>query len=210
LLENIFIGLGILFAFLIGIVLGGVLITVLRGALMGRRARIADRKAIRIEAEARLEAKRIVDEAKQEIEKTKAAAENETRQRRAEMQRNENRLTQKIDSLDQKLETLERRDRNLNAREKETETIRTSVVEIRDKQLKKLEEISNLTTADAKKILLENVEAEMKQETARRIGSEATRNSRPMKRPRNLDRGHSAFSVRNRLGDHRISSTHSE
>jgi ribonuclease Y len=37
------------------------------------------------------------------------------------------------------------------------------------KQLKKLEEISQLSSADAKKILLENMEAEMKEETARRI-----------------------------------------
>ena len=124
---------------------------------------------MRVESEARVQAKAIVDEAKVEVEKVKAGAENEYRQRRAELQRNENRLSQKIDSLDRKLENLDHRDRQLNNREKEIETLRVNVTEIRDKQLKKLEEISQLSSADARKILLENMEAEMKEETARRI-----------------------------------------
>jgi ribonuclease Y len=168
-LDNLILGLGILAAFVIGIVLGGILIMIFRGALMGRRQRIAERKAFRIEAEARQAAKSIVDEAKQEAEKIRNTAENEYRQRRNELQRNENRLTQKIDSLDRKLENLEHRDRNLNNREKEIEQMRASVTELRDKQLKKLEEISQLSTADAKKLLLENMESELKEETARRI-----------------------------------------
>ena len=168
-LNTVILGIGVFAAFIIGIVLGGVLLMVFRGALMGRRQRIAERKAARIEAEARIAAKAILDEAKVETEKNKAAAEAEYRQRRSELQRQENRLSQKIDSLDHKLENLDHRDRNLNNREKEIEALRASVQEIREKQLKKLEEISNLTTADARKILLENVEAEMKEETGRRI-----------------------------------------
>ena len=136
---------------------------------MGRRYRLAERKALRIEADAKNQAKLIIDEAKVEIEKTRVASETEIRQRRTELQRNENRLTQKIDSLDHKLENLDNRDRTLNAREKEIETLRSGTNEIRDKQLKKLEEISQLSSSEAKKILLENMEAEMKQETARRI-----------------------------------------
>lgn len=167
--NTIILGIGILAAFVIGIVLGGVLLMVFRGALMGRRQRIAERKAARVEAEARLAAKNILEEAKQEAEKTRTAAETEYRQRRSELQRQENRLSQKIDSLDRKLENLDHRDRNLNSREKEIESARASVTEIRDKQLKKLEEISNLTTAEAKKILLENMESEIKEESARRI-----------------------------------------
>ena len=168
-ISTLFLGLGILGAFIIGIVLGGFLIWILRGAVMGRRRRIAERKAARIEAEGRNVAKGIIDEAKKEAEKVKTSADAEYRQRRSELQRQENRLTQKIDSLDHKLENLENRDRNLNNREKEIETLRTNIVEIRDKELKKLEEVSNMTSADAKKMLLENMEAEMKQETARRI-----------------------------------------
>jgi ribonuclease Y len=165
----IFWGLGFFFAFIIGVVLGGFVLWLLRGAVMGRRRRVAERKAAKIESDARIAAKGIVDEAKQESEKVKAAADNEYRQRRSELQRQENRLSQKIDSLDHKLENLDHRDRTLNNREKEIETLRANVTEIRDKQLKKLEEISQLSSSDAKKILLENMEAEMKEEMARRI-----------------------------------------
>jgi len=168
-LNTLFIGIGALAVFIIGTVLGGVLLWVFRGAIIGRRQRIAERKALRIESEAQSKAKGILEEAKLESEKVKGAAETEYRQRRSELQRQENRLTQKIDSLDHKLENLEHRDRNLNNREKEIETMRSSVLEVKDKQLKKLEEISNMTTADAKKILLENMEAELKEESGRRL-----------------------------------------
>ncbi len=163
------LGIGILAAFIIGIVLGALLLFFLRRVLIGRQMRIAERKAARTLAESRIEAKSIIDEAKQEAEKVKNVAESEYRQRRSELQRQENRLTQKIDSLDRKLENLEHRDRNLNNREKEIEAVRASVIEIKDKQLKKLEEVSQLSTSDAKQLLLENMEAEMKEETARRI-----------------------------------------
>jgi len=168
-LNTLFIGVGALAVFIIGIVLGAILLWIFRGAIIGRRQRIAERKAFRIESEAQSKAKVILEEAKQEAEKVKNAAETEYRQRRTELQRQENRLTQKIDSLDHKLENLEHRDRNLNNREKEIENIRASVQEIKDRQLKKLEEISNMTSADAKKMLLENMEIELKEETGRRL-----------------------------------------
>lgn len=168
-LNTLFLGVGALAVFIIGIVLGGILLWFFRGALIGRRQRIAERKALRIETEAQSKAKVITDEAKQEAEKVKSVAESEYRQRRSELQRQENRLTQKIDSLDHKLENLEHRDRNLNNREKEIESTRANVLEIKDKQLKKLEEISSMSTADAKKMLLENMEVELKEETGRRL-----------------------------------------
>lgn len=168
-ISTLLLGVGILAAFIIGIVAGAFGFFIFRGAVMGRRYRISERKAARVEAEARIEAKNIVEAAKVEAEKARVAAETEYRQRRSDLQRQENRLTQKIDSLDRKLENLDHRDRNLNNREKEIEAMRASVGEALDNQLKKLEEISQLSTTDAKKILLENMEVEMKEETSRRI-----------------------------------------
>jgi ribonuclease Y len=168
-LNNVTTGAVIAAVAVICVILGAFLYAIFRGALISRRQRISERKALRVETEARQQAKVIVDEAKVESEKVKVGAENEYRSRRAELQRNENRLTQKIDSLDRKLENLDHRDRTINAREKDIETLRANVAEIRDNQLKKLEEVSQLSSADARKILLENMEAEMKEETARRI-----------------------------------------
>jgi ribonuclease Y len=179
-----------------------------RGALLGRRARIAERKALRIEADAKSQAKAILDESKTEADKIKIAAENEYRQRRGEIQRQENRLTQKIDSLDRKLENLEGRDRNLNNREKEIDNLRASVNEIKQQQLKKLEEISQLTSADAKNILLEKMEAEMKEETARRIREWEFNLQQQAngKDPGDTLSGYSALGFRNRFRNHCIGS----
>jgi ribonucrease Y len=159
----------IIAVFIIGTILGLALYHFTRGGVVGRKILIAQRKAVRIESDAKTQAKTILDESKIEAEKIKTAADNEYRQRRGELQRQENRLSQKIDSLDRKMENLEHRDRNLNTREKELDTLRASINEVKDKQLKKLEEVSQLSTADAKNILLENMAAELKEETARRI-----------------------------------------
>ncbi|HSW57356.1 MAG TPA: ribonuclease Y, partial [Dehalococcoidales bacterium] len=163
------LGIVVLAVLIIGVVAGAFGFMLFRGALLGRRQRIAERKALRIETDARTQAKNILDEAKLESEKTKTAAENEYRQRRGELQRQENRMTQKIDSLDRKMENLEHRDHNLNQREKELDNLRASINEVKEKQLRKLEEISQLPTAEAKKILLDNMASELKDETARRI-----------------------------------------
>ncbi len=197
-MSTLIIGIGILAAFVIGIVAGAFGFFFFRGAVMGRRYRIAERKAARIEAEARIGAKQIVDEAKQESEKTKAIYESEYRQRKGEIQRQENRLSQKLDSLDRKLENLEHRDRQLNNREKEIDTIRNNITELRDKQIKKLEEISQMSTSDAKNILLENMKAELKEEAARRIREwELIFSNRLMKKLGNIIPGHPAFGIRN-------------
>jgi len=168
-MNTIVFGLGILFAFMIGIVLGGFATFLARRVLIGRQMRIAERRAARTIAEARVEAKNIVQEVKQEADKAKASAENETRQRRAELQRQENRLSQKSDLLERKLEGMENRERHLNNKEKEVESIRASIMEIKDKQLKQLELISSMSSDEAKKKLLEAMEGEMKEEASRRL-----------------------------------------
>jgi ribonuclease Y len=159
----------ILSVFIIGIVLGLGVYHFTRGGVVGRQLRIAQRKAARIETEARMLAKKATDDARQESERIKLAAEADLRQKRSDLQRQENRFTQKIDSIDRKMENLEHRDRNLNNREKEIEALRASVEEVKTKQLKQLEVIAQMSTSDAKKLLLQNMESEMKEETSRRI-----------------------------------------
>ncbi len=159
----------ILAIFVIGVVFGGLLTFLTRRVLIGRQMRIAERRAARTVAEARLEAKGIVQEAKQEVDKSRASTENEARQRRAELQRQENRTSQKSDSLDRKLEAVENRERNLNNKEKEVESVRAGILEIKGKQLKQLELISGMSSEDAKKMLLATMEGEIKEEAARRL-----------------------------------------
>lgn len=159
----------VFFAFIIGVVFGGMAVFLSRRVIIGRQMHIAERRAAKLVSEARLEAKDIVNEAKQEAQKARLAAEAEHKERRIETQRQENRLSQKLDTLERKLESVEQRERNLNNREKETESTRASLGEIKDKQLKQLELISGMSSAEAKQKLIEAMEAEMQEETARRL-----------------------------------------
>lgn len=155
--------------FVIGMISGGALVFFVRRMVINRQLRVAQRKASRVVAEATEQGKDIIREAKVEIEKSRAAAEAEARQRRGELQRQENRLSSKSETLDRKLEGVEQRERNLNNKEKSIETTRAELTEIKDKQLKQLEIVSGMSIEQARGILMEKVDGELRDEGARRI-----------------------------------------
>ncbi len=155
--------------FVIGIIAGGVVVFFARRMLINRQIRIAERKAARMIAEARLESKNVLSEAKQEAEKTKSVAEADYRERRSQLQNQENRLAQKTESLERKLEGLEHRERNLGNQEKKIESTRSQLEEVRNRQLRQLELISGMSSAEAKQTLLETMEVEIQEEASRRL-----------------------------------------
>jgi len=155
--------------FFIGVVLGGAVVFFFRRMVINRQLRTAQRKAARTVAEARLQSKEVLQEARDETEKTKSTAEAELRERRAELQRQENRLTSKTENVERKLEGLEQRERNLANKEKGIETIRADLTSVKDRQLKQLEAISGMSSAEAKEALLDRIEVEMQEETSRRL-----------------------------------------
>jgi len=159
----------IFFSFIIGVTFGGMAVLLWRRMVFNRQLRIAERRASRTIALAETEAKKVIDIAQDEGRKIKANAEGEYRERRAELQRQENRLTQKLETLERKLDTVEQRDRGLANREREIESTRHQLVELKDRQLKQLELISGMSSSEAKQNLLEVMEAELHQETSRRL-----------------------------------------
>ncbi len=166
---DVIVIVAIFFAFVIGVVFGGMAAFIFRRVMFSRQMRIAERKAARLLGEARDEARALVAEAQQEAKKARTVVDAEYRERRSELARQENRLTQKIEALDRKLETVEQRERGLASKEREAESIRSQLAELRDKQLKQLELISGLSSAEAKQELLGAMESEMQQETSRRL-----------------------------------------
>jgi len=155
--------------FIIGIIAGAIAVFFSRQMIINRQLRVAQRKAARIIVEANNESKRVLHEAREEVDKIKSAAEAGHRERRYELQRLENRLSQKTESLEHKLESAEHRERNLTSKEKEIESIRAHLEEVKGKQLKQLELISGMSTAEAKQTLIEKMEAEMGEEASRRL-----------------------------------------
>ncbi len=161
--------LAIFFAFLIGVIFGGMAAFLSRRIVFNRQIRIAERKAARMLVEARKEAKGVIQEAQNEVRDTRTAADSEYRERRTELQRQENRLSQKTENLDRKLESVEQRERSLNSKEKEIENTRGQLGELKDRQLKQLELISGMSSTEARQNLLDAMEVELQQESSRRI-----------------------------------------
>jgi ribonuclease Y len=161
--------IALFFSFIIGLIFGGAAAFLSRRLMFNRQLRLAERKAARMVAEARNESKSILQEAQEEAKRSKTTADAEYRERRSELQRQENRLSQKQETLDRKIEGVEQRERNLTSKEKETETIRSQLGELKDKQLKQLELISGMSSTEAKQSLLDAMEVEMQQEASRRL-----------------------------------------
>jgi len=166
---DVIVVLSIFFAFVIGVVFGGMAAFISRRFMFNRQIRIAERKAARMMAEARNEAKAVLQDAQGEAKRAKATGETEYRERRSELQRQEGRLGQKAETLERKLEGVEQRERNLATKEKEVDSTRTHLGELKGRQLKQLELISGMSSAEARETLLETMEVEIQQETSRRL-----------------------------------------
>ena len=159
----------IFFSFVIGVVFGGMAILLSRGMMANRQIRIAQRRAAKIVAEARVEAKDALHEARKEGDKVKSTTDTEYRERRSELQRQENRLAQKEATLEHKLEDALQQERDLAGKKKEAESIRASLEELKEKQVKQLELTSDMSSDEAKQTLFEKMESEMQVEAARRL-----------------------------------------
>jgi len=156
-------------SFIIGLVLGAAIVFFFRRMAINRQLRAAQRKAARTLSEARVQAGELTNKAREEADGTKSSAEAEYRERRSEVQRQENRLQSKTESLDRKLEGVTQRERGLANKEKALETARGQLEEAKSKEIKQLELISGMSSAEAKDALLERIEVEMEEEASRRL-----------------------------------------
>ena len=103
-------------------------------------------------------------EAKEEIHKWRTDAENEQKERRKEVQNYERRVLHKEQSIERKQQNLETKESTLNEKLKAVQTKEEEVEEIKVKQLEKLEDISGVTSEQAKEIILTNAEREVRHE----------------------------------------------
>jgi len=152
-----------------GFALGGVVAFLVRRALTTRRIRAAERETESLLDDARTKHKETLLEAKEEAIKIKSQAEAEGRERRAELHRQERRISQKEENLDRKAEALERREHGIAAKEKEAESLRTHLQDLKQKQIQQLELISGMSSAEAKELLIKAVEDEVREDVSRRI-----------------------------------------
>lgn len=116
--------------------------------------------------EAKSEKKEILLEAKEESLKIKNKTDKEIKERREELQSLENRLNKKEDNLEKRITNLEKREDNLLTKTEEFEKKEKEVNAKNEKIIQELEKVSGYTSDEAKQQLLNNLEAEIEQESA--------------------------------------------
>jgi len=115
-------------------------------------------KAAKVELDARDKALKITQ-----------AAENELTQRRNELNREVERLDRRRTELDGRVERLEQREQTLNKRQSVIDRRANEVEKVHEQQMEKLQEIAEMTPEDARKILLDEVEKDSRNDMARII-----------------------------------------
>ncbi|MFA5399429.1 MAG: ribonuclease Y [Dehalococcoidia bacterium] len=140
-----------------------------RQLLANQQIRNAQNEAKKLLESAQAKYEQLILDAKEEAVKVRAAAEADSRERRYELQRLERRSSQREERLERKLEALERRERSLIGREKEIDTVREQVEEVKTRQLQRLEAISGMSSDEAKQQLLNAVESEIQEDASRRV-----------------------------------------
>ena len=108
----------------------------------------------------------ILLEAKEEAMKTKNEMDREVKERRSEVQRQEKRLIQKEEALDRKNESLEKKENQVTKRLEDLEKKNKEISKIHEAQLAELEKVSGMTSDQAKTVLLQSVEGDVKHEMA--------------------------------------------
>jgi len=110
--------------------------------------------------------KEAIVEAKEEIHKLRTELDREIKERRAELQRLERRLMQKEENLDRKIDSLEKKEDILSRKETELDKSQDKINDLYTQQLAELERLSGLTSDDARNILMDRVQEEVKHEMA--------------------------------------------
>jgi len=101
---------------------------------------------------------KVIDDAKQEAE-----------DHRKELRHLQERLENRESRFDQKLMSLEEKQQKLLEKANHLETAKREILKIKESQMEKLEKIASLTQEEAKTVLLNNTEREIKDELVQRI-----------------------------------------
>jgi ribonuclease Y len=159
----------IIVAAVVGMALGGAFAIQAWRMVVGRRIRATQSEVEALQTEAQTKSKEMLFEAKEEGLKIKTQAESEIRERRAELQQHDKRISQKEENLDKKMDTLEKREQGIIAKENEAVSLNTQLLELKQKQIQRLELISGISSAEAKELLIKAVEDEVSEDVSRRL-----------------------------------------
>jgi len=150
-------------------------------SLFTRNAKLdAEAEAKQMREEIKKESASIITEAnlqaKEIIFAAKTKSEEEARERLKEVTAAEKRILQREDMLDNKLAGLDKREqeikrleKSLSDRTKHIDSLKAEVDELRRQQIARLEEISGMSSEQAKQALMESLESEARHESAKKL-----------------------------------------
>ena len=160
-------------ALLIGLAVGGFVGIAYRKKFAESEIGSAETEAKRIVSEAvkisETKKKESLLEAKEEAIKMKNEADREAKERRSEITKLERRIAQKEETLDKKTEALEKKDENLNKKTAELSLLEAEAQSKIQKQEQILQEISGFTQEQARAVIMERLETELRHESAMKI-----------------------------------------
>jgi len=171
----------------LGVALGAAAGYALRVYFSRRRIAEAEAEAARTLREAEREAESKRREAELEVKdrmlQVRTELEREARDQRTELQGLERRLLQREESVDRQMESLGRRDKEMQAVQQSLQQREAAAVEseqrlkaLLEEQRRALERVAGMTTEEAKRVLLKELEEEARREAAtlaKRIEEEA-------------------------------------
>ncbi len=134
-----------------------------------RAAKAQQDKADDILKAANTQARMIESGARDSATKIVQAAESEIKERRIEMNKETDRLEKRRSELDSRFDKIEQREQTLNKRQSQVDKRYNETEKLFEDQLKKLEQIAQMTQDDARKDLFSAVEKEARGDMARII-----------------------------------------
>jgi len=153
----------------LALVLGILIGYFIRQLVANREIQKTRKEAQNLLEEATTKYNELLRAAREEAVKVSNAAEAESKERRLEIQRIEKRVNQKEEALERKVEAVERRERDLDNKKKDNERIKAELQVIREKQLAKLESISNVSTEEARTLLFQELKQEVEEEALQQV-----------------------------------------
>jgi ribonuclease Y len=161
--------LGAVIGVIVGLAIGALLGYALRRNATRDQELEAQQQAERLLAEAQAKEKEILLGAKEEAIQVRAQAEEEAKVRRDEVLKLEQRVANREENLDRKIDALERRETSFAEREQQQEATRVELEELRKAKLAEVERVSAMTSAEARELLLREIEAEIREDANRLV-----------------------------------------
>jgi len=129
----------------------------------------AERQVERILTDAENEAKEKLIQVRDEAHKMREEAEREHKKQERELRKEEGRLQRRRASLDDRFERMDKKERSLGQRQSALDKRYNQLEKIEKERTDELQRVANMSESEAKKLLLETVEQESRQNMARVI-----------------------------------------